>query len=116
MRFGCLSFCAGNSKTIAQIVLICLKSRSGSGFGLQDLYWLLVLQTELAAYLYLLSHRPTGTQYCWNPGSYRVDIVRPVRAYIIPLFAVCLCSCVCIVMCTLSTPRVGGVCSRRMHI
>ena len=62
------------------------------------LYWLLVLQTELAAYLDLLCH--IGTL------ALRVDSVRPGRADIIPLFAVCLCSCVCIVMCTLYTPEI----------
>ena len=56
-------------------------------------YWLLVLQTELAAYLYLLCH--TGTL------SLRVHNVRPGRAYPIPLFAVCVVVCVSLgVRCT----------------
>ena len=70
------------------------------------LYWLLVLQTALLP-IFALSY--------WNPG-FRVDIVRPGHAYIIPLFTVCVCiDCMCRYVYAVH-PAVGGVCSRILHI
>ena len=80
------------------------------------LYWLLVLQTELAAKSYLLCNTETL--------ALRVVIVRPGcaaapgrgQAPTAYLYLLCRCVYSSIVVCTLSTRHVGGVCSQQMHI